>query len=320
MRRALIVGINHYPEHPLTASINDARRMDQLLKEHEDESPNFDCQLFVSSEDPAKAQVTQKFLRMKLLELFANEADVVLFYFSGHGVKTELSTCLAAQDYQPYHEGISMIELMTMANQSRAREVIIILDCCHSDDVGNSPYAENNITMIRDGVSIITSSRNYQVSKATKGQFSTLTKFICQALEGGGADLQGHVNITRVYNYAETVLSSWQQRPSLKTYRSSGVTLREVDPPIPVKRLRLITKYFKKPDDFLQLDPEYEHTVEPRVAEKEEIMADLQMYRNSGLLVPVSHDHLYYAAMHAGKCKLTALGKYYWERVSNKNI
>ncbi|MEL7148884.1 MAG: caspase family protein, partial [Bacteroidota bacterium] len=109
MRRALIVGINHYPTDPLTASVEDAKAIKALLQRHEDGRPNFDCRLYLSEEKgPA---ITQPFLRKQLRRLFANEADVVLFYFSGHGVQINTSTHLATQDYDEGNEGISVTEL-----------------------------------------------------------------------------------------------------------------------------------------------------------------------------------------------------------------
>ena len=42
MRRALLVGINHYESAPLTGCIEDATRMERLLRRHDDGRVNFD--------------------------------------------------------------------------------------------------------------------------------------------------------------------------------------------------------------------------------------------------------------------------------------
>jgi hypothetical protein len=42
MRKALIVGIDHYPQDPLTGCVNDANKMARILAKHQDNSPNAD--------------------------------------------------------------------------------------------------------------------------------------------------------------------------------------------------------------------------------------------------------------------------------------
>lgn len=42
MKRALIVGLNDYPDMPLWGCVNDAEAMDKMLKRNGDDSVNFD--------------------------------------------------------------------------------------------------------------------------------------------------------------------------------------------------------------------------------------------------------------------------------------
>jgi len=39
-----------------------------------------------------------------------------------------------------------------------------------------------------------------------------------------------------------------------------------------------------------------------------------------GLVVPVSEEHMYYAAINSKSCRLTALGGHYWRLVNQKKI
>lgn len=45
MRKALVVGINEYPQSPLFGCCNDAESIAKLLKRNEDGSPNFEVRL-----------------------------------------------------------------------------------------------------------------------------------------------------------------------------------------------------------------------------------------------------------------------------------
>jgi len=64
------------------------------------------------------------------------DPDIALFYFSGHGMITSIGGFVITTDTESYDEGVAMDEILSYANQSKAREKIIILDCCHSGAFG----------------------------------------------------------------------------------------------------------------------------------------------------------------------------------------
>ena len=51
-----------------------------------------------------------------------------------------------------------------------------------------------------------------------------------------------------------------------------------------------------------------------------EVFKDLQKMEGVGLVLPVSEEHMYYAAMNNKSCRLTALGGHYWRLVDQKKI
>lgn len=88
MKRALLIGIDEYPDSPLSGCVNDAKKIGEVLSRNEDGSPNFDCRYLLSSEeDTGLTSITQAVER-----LFSTEADVAVLYYSGHGqlVKMEV--------------------------------------------------------------------------------------------------------------------------------------------------------------------------------------------------------------------------------------
>lgn len=312
---ALLVGIDDYPTSPLAGCVNDATRMHDLLFRHHDETPNFECKKLVAPGE----QVTRPILKQSVEDLFKRQADVALFFFAGHGTANNLGGYLVTQDASRYDEGLSMTDVLAMANNSPARERIIILDCCHSGAMGQLPAVNNDAAMLKEGVSILSACRESEVSleKGSGGLFASL---VCDALRGGAADVCGKVTTAGIYAYADEALGGWDQRPLFKLHVSELVPLRNCPPAVDLKILRLLPKYFTSPYHEYPLDPSYEPDAEPHHAEHERIFSDLQEMRAGRLVVPVGEKHMYFAAMHSKSCKLTALGVHYWHLANSGKI
>jgi len=318
MRRALLVGINHYKNSPLKGCIDDAKKMHQLLSKNYDNSPNFDCKLLTSSEN-AKYPITIPQLKKQLYTLFKQEASIALFYFSGHGATNDIGNYLVTQDAQNYNEGVSLDEIITMANNSNVREVIIILDACHSGHMGTLLEIGNRKALLREGVSILASSRDtqYSVERNGSGLFTTI---IYEAMNGGASDILGNVNVARVYNYADQLLTSWEQRPIFKSHISKMISLRTCPPKIALDVIRKLTIYFENKDQELQLSPLYESSIKPRNEVLEKTMEHLREFYTNGLLVPIGTKFMYEVAKYSKSCKLTPLGKFYWDLVKRNQL
>ncbi|MBC8470875.1 MAG: caspase family protein [Planctomycetes bacterium] len=308
MRRALIVGIDDYPEVPLSGCVNDARKILNVLSRNEDGTPNFDCRMLLAP----TGDVTRYVLRENIKELLGHEAELALFYFSGHGIVNNLGGYLVTQDYEAHDEGVAMSEIITLANKARIREVVIILDCCHSGALGEIPIISEDHVILRQGISVLTASGAMQAAIEVGGIGGIFTSLICDALKGGAADVCGCVTVAAVYAYVEQMLGAWDQRPLFKSNISKLVPLRMCKPVIDIGVLRLLSKYFPNADSEFCLDPSFEPEAEPRNEENERIFSHLQKYRAARLLVPVGEEHMYFAAMKSKSCKLTPLGQFYW--------
>ena len=168
LRRALVVGIDDYPDAPLAGCVNDANAMGKLLRTHEDGSPNFSVK---SITQPSRV-VTRSGLRAALGQLFNDndEADVALFYFSGHGTENNLGGFIVTSDAKQYDEGIPLTDVLTLANKSKARECVVVLDSCHSGHLGTIPAIDNEQVHLREGVSILTAARAAQAAVEVNGR------------------------------------------------------------------------------------------------------------------------------------------------------
>lgn len=315
MRRALIVGIDHYEWSPLESCVNDAKNISQYLERHENGEPNFDCFMLTSDE----IEISRTLLKQHLFELFQNDADVALLYFSGHGKETGFGSFLVTQDALKYDEGVSLDDILLMTYESRAREIIIILDCCFSGHFGNDRFKGQKTSVLREGVSVITSSRDHQVS-LTDSEKSVFTEIICEALDGEAANLLGKVNVAGIYSYADKVLSSWQQRPVFKSHVSTMIPIRNCNPRIHLDILRRISDYFDHETDKIQLNPEFELFKEPEDELKEQQFSDLLLYGSAGLVTSEEEDYLHLAASKSKTCQLTHLGQFYWKMAKQKRF
>lgn len=323
MRKALVVGINDYPGNPLFGCVDDADEVAKFLANDEDGSPNFDVKKVTSylSKGNLKALITN---------LFDGENEIALLYFSGHGhVDTNNQSYLVTSDYSPYDYGMLLTEVLAIANKSKTKNKIIILDSCYSGAMGNLDLFGAENSLLGNGLTILTSSLHSEPSEEINGH-GLFTSLLLEALDGGAADITGNISPGSIYAYIEKALGPWKQRPVFKTNVSSFVSLRKVKPLIPLECVRKITKYFSNPNEEMRLNPSFENTntpeniiepIEPFAnQENVKILKDLQKMASVGLVKPVDEEHMYFAAMKSKSCQLTSAGKHFWDLVNKNKI
>ncbi len=315
MRKALVVGINDYPNAPLRGCVNDAISIGKVFETHGDGAPNFGIKLLTSPSE----SITRPTLKAEIEALFAGDPDVALLYFSGHGVITSLGGYIVTTDFKRYDEGVSMDDILNLANHSRAKDKIIILDCCHSGALGSPTTSGSNVAQLSEGLSVLTASRDSESALEINGS-GVFTALVVNALQGGAADLRGHITPGSIYAYVDQALGPWDQRPIFKTNVTRFTSLRTITPPVSHATLRKLIDYFPKPQDEHKLDRSYEFTEPAADPVKVAIMKDLQKFVSVGLVVPVGEEHMYFAAMNSKSCRLTALGFQYWRLVKEKHL
>lgn len=317
MRKALIVGIDSYATCPLHGCCNDAEAIERVLRTNEDGSPNFGVKL-------QKNVATKAELRKLIEECFSGDADIALFYYSGHGYVDNVGGYLVTPDFSDHDFGVSLQEVLTIANSSKCKERIVILDSCFSGLMGSIDTRGQSTAVINEGVTILTASRSTETS-AEVGDHGLFTSLLLEALNGSAADITGHVTPGGIYAYIDKALGPWEQRPVFKTNVTRFTSLRDVIPQVDISVIRKICTYFTNENDELPIDPSFEPTnsletkhevVEPYADPANvRIFSDLQKLESIGLVIPIDEDHMYFAAMHSKSCALTSIGKQYWRLV-----
>jgi hypothetical protein len=307
MKRALLIGVDSYDSFPsLGGCTNDVHALVPLLTRNEDDSPNFQCQTLVT----AATEPTTDAVREAVARLLATGADVSLLYFAGHGDSRPNDVVLVCADGTQTSPGVALSEILGQVQGSPISEVIVILDCCFSGGAGGVPQLGTSAAAIRPGVSILTASRGDQAAAelAGRGMFST---YLCGGLEGGAADVLGHVNVAGLYAYLSESFGAWDQRPTFKTNVERLNEIRSCTPAVPLNELRQLRSLFPTGDYEFPLDPSYEPSEEPSHPEHEGTFAILQNCRAAKLVEPVGARHMYFAAMESRACRLTPLGQLY---------
>lgn len=312
MRRALCVGIDKYRFGALGGCVSDAGRMAALLAKHEEGTPNFECRELVAPIGEGDDLVTRDSLRTAIEYLFRDDSEMALLHFSGHGTENNLDGYLATQDATRYDEGVAIGDILTLANQSGAGEVVIILDCCSSGHLGQPPGISNDKVILRKGISVLSASSGDR--RSLTGSGGHFTSLVAEALAGGAANLTGEVTTSAVYASVEAALGACNQRPLFKAHVSKMIALRRCKPPIDTAVLRDLPALFPEPTEDFRLSCEFEGAVKTATT-----FAKLHALSRVQLVTLVDERHSG-MAIRSKSCRLTAAGRYYWRLAKHNRI
>lgn len=210
-RVALLIATDSYADENFTdlrTPCHDATALAQLLGDPKIGA--FDVRTLTNR--PAQE------VRQVLDETFtdADRDDLVLLHISGHGLKDSSGRLhLIMSDTSRKHLRASAIAatwLRELIDHSRARRVVVWLDCCFSGAFPSAMTAKGTETVDAidqltggsgRGCAVMTASTKIQYA-FEKDQASVFTEAIMAGLRGGAADLNedGFVDASELYSYA----------------------------------------------------------------------------------------------------------------------
>jgi len=191
----------------------------------------------------------------------ATESERIIIYYAGHGLFYNSSNYITAWDssidnIEEY--SISVNEILSLLSNSKAKKIILFMDCCHSGlsfiktrDVASSFRADNLLYEQRDSEYLIgfaSCKDNEQSSPLTKYKHGIWTYHLLQALLGkADQDL-----------YKEGLLFSSKLQEYLrnKTQIDARMEFKE-------KRIQTPIKFGKETTDFIVADVRKHLMVEP---------------------------------------------------------
>jgi hypothetical protein len=315
MRKALVVGIDYYDcISPLFGCVNDAHSVKAIIERHSDGTVNFAVKILTGT--GPKEFVKKADFKEQVRQLFADDCEIALFYFAGHGYVETTGGYLCTSECETGDDGLPLSDVLTLAIESKAKNKVILLDSCHSGIAGQNPVSKQ-LAELSEGMTILTASTKDQYAKEENGS-GVFTTLLVDALSGAGANLVGDITPGSVYAHIDQSLGPWQQRPVFKTNVKSFVSLRKVQPPIGLADLQRIVEFFPGAGAEFKLDPSYEPEIKgrdegmpPPNPKNTAVFAILQKYNRVNLLVPVGAPHMWNTAMESKTCKLTVLGEHY---------
>lgn len=329
-KRALIIGIDHYPSSPLQGCVADAREIAGLIEAHGNGDPNFGVKLLTSDKDI----VSRAALQAAVSSLFRGDAEMVLFYFAGHGIinAETNSGYIVAQDGDKTAPGYSLADLVELANRAypKIKSTVIILDSCHSGFLGEvtGTASEGRVSIIGNGVTILTASHRDEGAQETE-EHGIFTNLLIDGLRGAAADICGRITPAALYSHVDQTLGEFEQRPVYKANVQTFVILRRVTPKVPLETLRKLPKYFPSPAATFRLDPSFEPDRGgeaerlkdvPVNDENVRVYRELQACHRHGLITPVGYEYMWNAAVFSTGCQLSATGAHYRRLAEMKRI
>ena len=210
---AVIVGVARYQHMPvLRYTDDDAYQIYAFLKSPEGGAVP-DRQLTVLIDEEATREKILQAMQKTLLR--ADENDVVMFYFSGHG----LDGSFLPVDYDGYQNRLLHTEVRDILERSQAKHKIVYADACHSGSLDVNAYQllaarSPNVRMTLDrfyraflnsegGLALLMSSKGEEFSLEDGGLRSGIfSYYLIKGLKGlADKDRNKIVTIGELFNY-----------------------------------------------------------------------------------------------------------------------
>ncbi len=200
---AVVVGISIYRHQPsLQYTDNDAFRIYSFLKSPEGGALP-DDQLRILVDEEATRQNVLRIMQEVLLR--ADENDVIIFYFSGHGI----AGAFLPTDYDGTFSKLAHAEIMDIMKRSHARLKLLLGDACYSGSL-TQVKAPNQLTDLyaqltpeQSGIALLLSSRSEEISlEDSYLRSGVFSYYLIRALKGiADRNADGIVTLEEVYNY-----------------------------------------------------------------------------------------------------------------------
>jgi len=239
--RALLIGNSTYPadEHNLQTLKGPVKDIAALNRALIDPSSG----LFADVDVTLLPEATCTRAIRALGSFFGSAArdDVLLVYFSGHGKLDQggrLHLCMQDTDSaELLSTAVSSIRVSEFAEASHARNVIIVLDCCHAGAFRGSDLGD---AVAGPGRYVLTSCRGTQLANdaTVDNGTSFFTQHLVDGLLGAAADQDkdGYVTFSDLYGYVDRRLrETGKQIPQRRVDGDGDVPLARRTLPLPAR-------------------------------------------------------------------------------------
>ena len=208
---ALLIGVSEYGAGipPLLSALNDVEAMERVLQ-----NPNLgnfaQVERLLNPDTVAMRTAIQKLFKS------ASKEDLLLFFFSGHGITNDdnhlyLATHNTAKDnFEATAVDANFIQ--TQSKSCYSKRQILILDACYSGAFASGWHTKSIGVDIKkhlgaEGRVVLTSSGATQTSFTQEGAtLSLYTQYLVEGIETGAADTDndGNIQVQELHAYAKS--------------------------------------------------------------------------------------------------------------------
>lgn len=215
---AVLVGVNAYQDpyiNPLSVCVDDVTAIHQTLAAH------YQVSKLLTDATPDRLPTRANILgELAAVAQNAGEGDLLLFYFSGHGMAEGGESYLLARDTRLSalkHTAVAMRDVRELIEASPARAKVIVLDACHSGAQIGKAAAMMTPEFIRrvfeeaQGIAVLASCTQGQQSWEWKDKNrSVFTWYLLEALAGkADFDQKGFVTVADASRYVTDGVKAW---------------------------------------------------------------------------------------------------------------
>jgi hypothetical protein len=245
-RKALLIANDHYDDSELRQLLSPARDAEKIARVLQ--NPDFgDFIVDLRLNQPSHI------IKVTIENFFSSNSidDLLLLYFSGHGIKDEDGKLyFATIDTSRKYLRASSIEsefINDVMRRSRSKKQVLILDCCYSGAFAKGMVAKADEKIhIRDhfegqGRVVLTASDSLQYSfeRLNTGETthcSVFSKSILKGIQNGEADLNGDgiITVDELYEYAfnRVIAENPNQKPGKWAFEAQGSIIISKNPEI----------------------------------------------------------------------------------------
>jgi hypothetical protein len=220
-RWAVMAGVNHYQDGDisnLACCVADVQAVHHLLIDPA--LGGYQSRLLLDTSPDTLPTRNNVLAELSNVAQAVDDEDLLLFYFSGHGIVQADRAYLIPSDARLTNlvdTAVPLHRVKEIMSQSAARAKVIILDACHSGarigkaEARMSPEFKERVFEEAEGLAILASCQQGQVSyEWEQARQSVFTHYLLEALAGAADfDGKGFVTIQDINRYVTDKVKVW---------------------------------------------------------------------------------------------------------------
>lgn len=233
---AVLVGVAQYSQlQVLRYTDDDAYKLSGFLRSPEGGAVPESQMVVLIDEDAKREAIIQALVRAANQ---ADENDVLIFYFSGHGIEG----AFLPVDFDGIHNKLPHAEIRDILNISRAKSKIVLADACHSGSLLTAKTPVSQVlekyyaafALSKGGLALLLSSRSNEYSlEDNKLRAGVFSHYLMKGVRGiADSNQNGVITVQELFTYLHANVRSYTMNAQ------TPLLLGNFDPKMPFAVIR----------------------------------------------------------------------------------